>query len=89
MSAVSEDGDQLTHIWETGTSNKATVLYSCLQVYATFCSRDLFDRAPQTPTCSTLLPLLFGYLPNKMYYGDLCCQDDVMKDLEMRQCAFV
>lgn len=41
---VSKDEEQLIHKWETGTINKTTVLYSCLQVYAVFYSRDIFTE---------------------------------------------
>lgn len=33
-------------------SNKTTVLHSFLQIYAVFCSRDCFHRAPQGSSCS-------------------------------------
>lgn len=41
---VSKDEGQLIHKWETGTINKTTISYSCLQVYAVFYSRDIFTE---------------------------------------------
>lgn len=85
---VSKDEEQLTHKWETGTINKTTILYSCLQVYAVFYSRDIFTELLRVRQVFRLqlecsfskqpVPLCchcIKYLQNKMCHGDLCWHD--------------